>query len=150
MPLYFIIGDFMPASIVTSFAKKTGKSVAEVEKLWNEAKKSAKEQGRKETDPKFYNLVTGILKKMLKISEDRKLKTFIEFCINEAFSKEMKAELSAAKEEGRKAFKSGLISAPSMNKKFIDSLPNLNIKGRATNAQLMKAYIDGWTAENLK
>lgn len=60
----------MPASVVKSFADKTGKSVKEVEKLWDKAKALAKEDGRKESDEDFYPYVTGILKKMLKINEE--------------------------------------------------------------------------------
>lgn len=59
----------MPAAVVKSFAKKTGKSVADVEKLWDKAKESAKKQ-RDEDDPNFFRLVVGILKKMLKIEEN--------------------------------------------------------------------------------
>lgn len=59
----------MPNNTVKSFAEKTGKSEAEVEKLWNEAKDAAKEAGfSEEKDPdKFFAYTTGILKKMLKI-----------------------------------------------------------------------------------
>lgn len=60
----------MPASIVKSFADKTGKSVPEVEKLWNKAKALARKDGRKESDDDFFPYVTGILKKMLKIDEE--------------------------------------------------------------------------------
>ena len=58
----------MPTNIVKSFAQKTGKSIADVEKLWDKAKGIVKQQyDKKEEDPGFYNIVTGILKKMLKI-----------------------------------------------------------------------------------
>ena len=53
----------MPASVVKSFADKTGKSVAEVEKMWDTAKKIAKKEGREED----YAYITGILKNALKI-----------------------------------------------------------------------------------
>lgn len=56
----------MPASVVKSFADKTGKSVAEVEKLWDKAKAAAKEQGREED----FAYTTGILKKMVGIKEN--------------------------------------------------------------------------------
>lgn len=55
----------MPSNIVKSFAEKTGKSVAEVEDLWNQAKTSAKEQGEGDN----FAYITGILKKMLKLNE---------------------------------------------------------------------------------
>lgn len=55
------------AELVKSFASESGKTVAEVEKLWNKAKASAKKQGKTEDDDGFFKLVVGILKKMLKI-----------------------------------------------------------------------------------
>lgn len=64
----------MPASIVTSFAEKTGKSVQEVEKLWDKAKEIAKEEG----EPENYAYITGILKKMLKINESLTFRELIE------------------------------------------------------------------------
>lgn len=54
------------ASTVSSFAKKTGKSEAEVEKLWKEAKKAAL-KSTKESDPNFFGLVVTILKKKLRL-----------------------------------------------------------------------------------
>lgn len=54
----------MPAALVKSIAKESGKSVAEVEKLWDKAKELAKEQGRSEDSEDFYPYVVGILKKM--------------------------------------------------------------------------------------
>lgn len=60
---------FEAASVVKSFADKTGKSVDEVEKLWDEAKTIAKKEDREED----YPYITGILKKMLKINEQLNL-----------------------------------------------------------------------------
>lgn len=59
-----------PASVVKSFASKTGKSVADVESMWNTAKSKVKDEyGYSEDDgDRFYQAVTGILKKMLKIN----------------------------------------------------------------------------------
>lgn len=56
----------MPANIVKTFAEKTGKSTKEIEKKWNEAKAIAS-KSYKETDPKYFPVVTTILKKMLKL-----------------------------------------------------------------------------------
>lgn len=61
----------MPSSIVASFAKKTGKSVEDVEALWKKAKVVVKDEFSdidKESD-KYFQIVTGVLKKMLKIEE---------------------------------------------------------------------------------
>jgi hypothetical protein len=65
----------MPANIVKSFADKTGKSEAEVEKLWNKAKEIAADNGHKED----YEYITGILKKMLSINEHDTFKQLIIF-----------------------------------------------------------------------
>ena len=53
------------ANVVKSFAEKSGKTEAEVEKMWDEAKASAEKEGKAED----YAYITGILKKMLKIDE---------------------------------------------------------------------------------
>jgi len=50
----------MPAAIVKSFAQKSGKSVQEVEKIWDELKDQYGEN---------YARITGTLKKILKINE---------------------------------------------------------------------------------
>ena len=55
----------MPANIVKSFSQKTGKSVQEVEKLWDKAKAIAADEGESEN----YAYITAILKKMLKLNE---------------------------------------------------------------------------------
>lgn len=59
----------MPSSVVKSFASKSGKSVAEVEKMWDAVKSSLKKQGKKETDSNFYSLLVGIMKKNLKVEQ---------------------------------------------------------------------------------
>lgn len=51
----------MPAPQITSMAKKAGKSEAEAEKLWAEAKAAAKKEGHAED----YAYVMGIFKKMI-------------------------------------------------------------------------------------
>ena len=72
----------MPASIVKSFAQKTGKPAKEVERLWSKAKEAAKENGRSEDSEDFYPYVTSILKKMLKVNEMNKTtKIFKEFAL---------------------------------------------------------------------
>lgn len=65
----------MPSTVVQSFAKRTGKSAAEVEKLWNQAKAQVtkeykiKEPTGGQDGGRFYKLVVGILKRMLKIND---------------------------------------------------------------------------------
>lgn len=71
----------MPANIVKSFAEQTGKSEAEVEKLWKEAKAVAAEAGHEEE----YDYIVGILKKMLKLNEE--VESFREFLIQKQVEK---------------------------------------------------------------
>jgi hypothetical protein len=63
----------MPNAVINSFAEKTGKSVAEVDKLWNKAKEIAKEAGEGEN----YAYITGIVKKMLGLNETVGFKEFL-------------------------------------------------------------------------
>lgn len=55
----------MPNNVIKSFAKKSGKSVDEVEKKWNRAKAIAAEKGHNED----YDYIVGILKNMLDLNE---------------------------------------------------------------------------------
>ena len=64
----------MPSNIVKSFAEKTGKSEAEIEKLWKKAKDIAKESGRDED----YAYIVGILKKILNLNETMSFREFIK------------------------------------------------------------------------
>jgi hypothetical protein len=60
----------MPGAQLQAFADKTGKSLKEVEKLWDQAKDIAtKEYDKTKEDDGFYEIVTGILKKSLGIKE---------------------------------------------------------------------------------
>lgn len=68
----FLLRVCETASLVTAFADRSGKSKEEVERLWMKAKALVtKEYKLKEDDNKFYSLVVGILKKMLKQPSDR-------------------------------------------------------------------------------
>ena len=58
----------MPNSIIKSFSKRTGKSVDDVERLWDKAQTIAKDNGL--SDERMYSYTVGILKKMLNIDED--------------------------------------------------------------------------------
>lgn len=57
----------MPAALVKSFAKKSGKSVEDVEKMWKDVKASLVKQGDDVDDDKFYAKLVGIMKKNLKL-----------------------------------------------------------------------------------
>lgn len=62
----------MPAPSIQSFAKKSGKSSGEIESMWKKAKEIVKKEypDKKEDDKDFYQIVTGVLKKMLGINEE--------------------------------------------------------------------------------
>lgn len=85
----------MPSNVVKGFAEKTGKSEAEVEKLWDEAKAKAKEEYPDVTEDsdRFYMIVTGILKKMLGMNES------FEDIINAEFQKLHEMEDNKKEEE---------------------------------------------------
>lgn len=55
----------MPNNIINSFSNKTGKSVKEVEKLWDKAKKIASDNNEEDD----YQYITGILKNMLSLED---------------------------------------------------------------------------------
>lgn len=58
----------MPSNVVKSFAKQSGKSESEVEHKWDTAKERvSKQYDLKQSNPRYWKLVTGILKKMLKL-----------------------------------------------------------------------------------
>jgi len=63
----------MPNNIIKSFAKKSNKSVKEVEKLWDKSKGIAEEDGHKEE----YDYIVGILKRMLNLNETLSFSEFV-------------------------------------------------------------------------
>ena len=69
----------MPAAVVKSFAKKTGKSIDQVEKIWNAIRDSLISSGHKETDDNFYAMLVGGLKKALKLKESNEMLTYKQF-----------------------------------------------------------------------
>lgn len=63
----------MPSAYVRNLAKETGKSTAEIEKLWKKAKEiTAETLGTKEVDftSKEYKYTVGIVKNMLGVKEE--------------------------------------------------------------------------------
>ena len=62
----------MPANIIKQLADKSGESTKRVEELWDKAKSIVKKEYSdiSKEDDRFYALVVGILKKMLKITEE--------------------------------------------------------------------------------
>lgn len=59
----------MPSNIVISLADKTGKTVAEVESKWEEAKKIVKKK-TSENDDKYWPTVVSVVKSMLHVNEE--------------------------------------------------------------------------------
>lgn len=55
----------MPNALVKSFAKKSGLSTSDVEKLWDQSVLIAK-KSRNQNDPLFFGLVVSILKNKIK------------------------------------------------------------------------------------
>jgi len=70
----------MPSSVVKSFADKSGKSVAEVEKIWDKLKAEYGDN---------YKAIVGSLKKILKLNESESKMTFKEYLTNLNESKEI-------------------------------------------------------------
>lgn len=62
----------MPNNIIKSFSDKSGKSEQEVERLWDKAKGLVKDQypNVAADSDRYYSLVTGILKSMLKMESN--------------------------------------------------------------------------------
>ena len=58
----------MPNNIVSSFAKKSGKSEAEVEAMWDEHKKELEKKGH--SGEALYKQIVHILKKRLHLDEE--------------------------------------------------------------------------------
>ena len=67
----------MPNATVQSYAKKSGKTTAEVEAMWNKAKEGAdKAIGNKGS--RYWAYVSGTVKKMLGLNESTSFKEFID------------------------------------------------------------------------
>lgn len=68
----------MPASVVQSIAKQSGKSVSEVEKLWKKAKGITKDKFNIDSEDNFsdrhWGYATGVTKKMAGISKEKEIK----------------------------------------------------------------------------
>ena len=73
----------MPSAVIKSFAKKSGKSEAEVEKLWKETKQEVKDKFKYKT-PAFWAYVNDTIQKKLGIKESKDSKlSFKDFCLFE-------------------------------------------------------------------
>lgn len=76
----------MPNSVIKSIADDTGKSIAEVEKLWDKAKAIVKSEypHKSEDDDSYWALVTSITKKMAQgKNESAETPTFLDILVEE-------------------------------------------------------------------
>lgn len=64
----------MPSDLIKNYAEKTGKSIDELEKLWEKAKEITSEKGfSEENSPDlFYSYTHGVFKRMLGIKDKGK------------------------------------------------------------------------------
>jgi hypothetical protein len=60
----------MPEGLIQSFAKQSGKTKEEVERLWNDTQKIIKKEYPDKKEDDFYRLVVGVLKRRLGITEE--------------------------------------------------------------------------------
>ena len=67
----------MPATVIKSFAKKSGKTEKEVDKIWNDTKEEVKQKFKNES-PAFWAYVNTTVQRKLGIAEETKL-TFKDF-----------------------------------------------------------------------
>jgi len=75
----------MPSNIIKSFAEKSGKSIFEVEKLWQETKEEARKKFQK-IDHQYWAYVTATVRIKLGLNEaklDELVELLIEFETNE-------------------------------------------------------------------
>lgn len=79
----------MPSNLVKSYAKKSGKSVADVESAWKKAKRAVSKSYDPETNPNaFYGTVNKILRRKLNLEEKRTAKRFAMRRMNESADEE--------------------------------------------------------------
>lgn len=60
----------MPTPMMNKYADEAGTTVQHVEKVWDDAKKSAKQKFGKE-GPRFWAYVNGTVRKILKLKESK-------------------------------------------------------------------------------
>ena len=66
----------MPTALINSYAVKARKPVAEVEAVWEEAKKIAAKKFQADS-PAYWAYVKGIVRRKLKIIESMSFKEFV-------------------------------------------------------------------------
>jgi hypothetical protein len=125
----------MPTPYVKKLAKEKGKSVEEVERLWNEAKAQAEKAGHKDD----YPYITGILKKMVGASTvSASTKTQVKI--------EAKSRLHASAAPKPTKLFAAMVEAGIIDK--IKSLPNVGRKAKIALVHEFKEQVHH-VAENL-
>lgn len=71
----------MPSTLVKSYAKKANKTVAQVEKIWDEAKAAAAKHF-KSSNPRYWAYVNGTTRKRLNLAESTTFKEFVELAFD--------------------------------------------------------------------
>lgn len=67
----------MPTPALKSLVEESGKSMADAERYWSEAKKTTKEKGIPEGSDKFYQYVMGIVKKRMGLASINKIALYL-------------------------------------------------------------------------
>ena len=109
----------MPSSIVKSFAKKTGKDMDEVERLWKKARALAT-NAKSTSDKDYYPYVVGILRRMLKMSEDTRdsdaaLDKFLESASDDSEDGEVSERTPGARYRIKKQVRGGKVVRRKVN-----------------------------------
>ena len=86
----------MPNALIKKYAQQTGTTISHVEKIWDHAKESAISKFKTES-PKYWAYVNGIVRKALKLSEEKT--TFKNHILMELF--DSKIDYKIVKESER-------------------------------------------------
>lgn len=118
----------MPTPQLKTFAQQSGKSLPEVEKLWQKAKKIADEMG----EGNNYAYVTGVLQSMLGLDEQS-----VRHLVGAAYSEAVMADDGGASLELVKDLESEMqqqveMEGPMISAPFIPVLPETPPKDRQT------------------
>lgn len=131
----------MPNPLIQSFASKAGKTVKEVDDLWNKAVEIAKSKGFK--DDAMYAYATGVLKNMLGIKECLEVKTRCELIIEKYTIDEGKDQ--AGVEDGTGPYQGkdgkGKNKKPDCKNKSDEALSQKEIEANIAKIKLDKAEI---------
>ena len=97
----------MPSSMIKSFAKKAGKSVEKVEKIWDKAKQSVTKRFPEKSEEERIPIIVGLVKHILGVDETAQASTTVSTAKvgsgqSGAFSKYMGIITRSAKRKKKK------------------------------------------------